>query len=55
MLAQQLSAGHESPDMTFRHYAKAATRHEATKFWAIMPDKAKNVVAFKKGQRELIA
>ena len=29
--------GHANPEVTFRHYAKAATRREAEKFWAIMP------------------
>jgi integrase len=40
--------GHDDPQTTFRHYAKAATRREAEKFWAIMPKSAKSrkVVAF---------
>jgi integrase len=42
-----LMLGHESPEMTFKHYAKAATKREAKKFWSILPAKAANVVAFK--------
>ncbi len=40
----------DEPETTFKHYAKAATKREAEKFWAIMPriPKAKNVVAFRK-------
>ena len=40
--------GHDDPQTTFRHYAKAATKREAQKFWAIMPKAAKlpKVVAF---------
>ena len=33
--------GHDDPQTTFRHYAKAATKREAQKFWAVMPKKAK--------------
>ena len=33
--------GHDDPETTFRHYAKAATKRDAEKFWAIMP-KTKN-------------
>jgi integrase len=42
--------GHDDPETTFRHYAKAATRRDAEKFWAIMPKSiaAKNVIAFRK-------
>lgn len=29
--------GHDDPETTFRHYAKAATKREATKFFAILP------------------
>ena len=32
--------GHDDPQTTFRHYAKAATKREAQKFWAIMPKAA---------------
>jgi len=31
--------GHDDPQTTFKHYAKAATAREAKKFWAIMPKK----------------
>jgi integrase len=34
--------GHDDPQTTFRHYAKAATGREAEKFWAIMPKAAKS-------------
>ena len=42
--------GHDDPETTFKHYAKAATKREAEKFWAILPKagKAKNVVAFRR-------
>jgi integrase len=42
--------GHDHPETTFKHYAKAATKREAEKFWAIMPKPitAKNVIAFRK-------
>jgi integrase len=33
--------GHDDPQTTFRHYAKAATKREAEKFWALMPTAAK--------------
>ena len=33
------SLGHDDPKTTFRHYAKAATKREAAKFFAIMPAK----------------
>ena len=41
--------GHDDPATLFRHYAKAATKRDAVKFWAIMPKAAagKNVVRFK--------
>jgi integrase len=38
--------GHDDPETTFKHYAKAATKREAEKFWAIMPKAAPKVVAF---------
>ena len=46
--------GHDDPQTTFRHYAKAATKREAQKFWAIMPKAAKlpKVVAFEQGRRD---
>ena len=31
--------GHDSPETTFRHYAKAATKREAEKFFAILPSR----------------
>jgi len=31
--------GHDDPETTFRHYAKAATAREAKRFWAVMPKK----------------
>jgi integrase len=42
--------GHDDPETTFKHYAKAATKRAAEKFWAIMPKTtaAKNVIAFRK-------
>jgi integrase len=42
--------GHDDPETSFKHYAKAATRREAEKFWAIMPKAAtaKRVIAFRK-------
>jgi integrase/recombinase XerD len=42
--------GHDEPETTFRHYAKAATKHEARMFWAITPKptKMKNVIVFSK-------
>jgi integrase len=45
-----LFLGHDDPETTFRHYAKAATKREAEKFWSIMPKPitAKNVVAFRR-------
>ena len=45
-----LFLGHDDPGTTFRHYAKAATKREAEKFWAIMPKRirAKNVVTFRR-------
>jgi hypothetical protein len=39
--------GHDDPQTTFRHYAKAATRREAERFWAIVPTKLPKVVAFR--------
>ena len=41
-----LFLGHTNPKVTFHHYAKAATRREAEKFWAIMPASQSKVVAF---------
>jgi integrase len=38
--------GHDDPRTTFRHYARAATKREAEKFWSIMPKAAPKVVAF---------
>ena len=39
--------GHDDPETTFKHYAKAATRRDAEKFWAIMPkETVPNVVKF---------
>jgi hypothetical protein len=40
--------GHDDPATLFRHYAKAATKRDAERFWAIIPKSAaaKNVVAF---------
>lgn len=40
----------DEPETTFKHYAKAATKREAEKFWAIMPkiSAAKNVLAFRR-------
>jgi integrase len=40
--------GHDDPETTFRHYAKAATTREAKKFFAIQPKLAKSrkVIAF---------
>jgi hypothetical protein len=45
-----LFLGHDDPATTFKHYAKAATRRDAEKFWSIMPRliAAKNVIAFRK-------
>jgi len=42
--------GHDDPETTFKHYAKAATRREAERFWAITPEpmRAKKIVAFGK-------
>jgi integrase len=45
--------GHDDPETTFKHYAKAATKREAEKFWAILPKVAANspkVVAFHRGE-----
>jgi integrase len=41
--------GHDDPETTFRCYAKAATKRDAEKFWAIIPKSitAKNVIAFR--------
>ena len=46
-----LFLGHDDPETTFRHYAKAATKREAEKFWSIEPKPiaTKNVIAFRKG------
>jgi hypothetical protein len=40
--------GHDDPETTFKHYAKAATKRDAEKFWAIFPRVAAiaNIVAF---------
>jgi integrase len=40
--------GHDDPATTFKHYAKAATKRDEEKFWAIIPKPvvARNVVAF---------
>jgi integrase/recombinase XerD len=42
--------GHDDPETTFKHYAKAATKRDAEKFWAVMPKtaKARNVVSFQR-------
>jgi integrase len=44
--------GHDDPETTFKHYAKAATKREAEKFWAIMPEpiRAKKIIAFGKAR-----
>jgi integrase len=39
--------GHDDPGTTFRHYAKAATKREAERFWTIAPKTAPKVVAFR--------
>jgi integrase len=41
-----LFLGHNDPGITFKHYAKAATKREAEKFWAIMPPEETKIVAF---------
>jgi len=43
-----LFTGHDDPATLFRHYAKAATKRDAEKFWSIMPKAANgnNVVPF---------
>lgn len=43
--------GHDDPEMTFKHYAKAATKREATKFWGIVPKATtmRNVIDFRRG------
>jgi integrase len=33
--------GHDDPETTFKHYAKAATKREAEKFWEIKPKQKK--------------
>lgn len=45
-----LALGHESPDMTFRHYAKAATKREAKQFWKITPKRIQGgkIIEFRK-------
>lgn len=41
------SLGHDDPETTFKHYAKAATKRDAEIFWAIHPEKrAANVLEF---------
>jgi hypothetical protein len=42
--------GHDDPETTFNHYAKAATKRDAEKFWAISPHitSISNVLAFRK-------
>ena len=42
--------GHDDAETTFKHYAKAATKRDAEKFWAIMPKAvpAKNVIELRK-------
>jgi integrase/recombinase XerD len=45
--------GHDDPGTTFRHYAKAATKREAEKFWAIMPKATPKVVAFPPARGEV--
>lgn len=41
--------GHDDPETTFKHYAKAATKRDAGKFWAFMPvvTTVKNVIEFR--------
>ena len=48
-----LFTGHDDPATLFRHYAKAATKRDAEKFWAIMPKAvaAKNVIEFRRKAR----
>lgn len=43
--------GHDDPETTFRHYAKAATKRDALKFHAILPKRkaGKKVIQFKEG------
>ena len=36
-----LFTGHDDPATLFRHYAKAATKRDAERFWSIMPKAAK--------------
>jgi integrase len=48
-----LFLGHNGPQTTFRHYAKAATKREAQKFWAIMPKAVPKVVAFPPARGEV--
>jgi integrase len=40
--------GHDDPETTFKHYAKAATKRDAERFWSIKPSDARmeNVVDF---------
>jgi integrase len=35
--------GHDDPETTFRHYAKAATKREAAKFFAILSKKPRKI------------
>jgi site-specific recombinase XerD len=48
-----LFTGHDDPATLFRHYAKAATKRDAEKFWAIMPKAAaaRNVIEFRRKGR----
>lgn len=42
----------DEPETTFKHYAKAATKRDAEKYWSIVPKttSARNVVAFRRKQ-----
>ena len=42
--------GHDDPETTFKHYAKAGTKRNAEKFWVLTPTMTtrKNVIAFRK-------
>jgi integrase len=43
--------GHDDPETTFKHYAKAATKRDAEKFWALAPKllERNNLIAFRSG------
>lgn len=44
-----LMSGHDDPDTMWRFYHRGMREKEASKFWAIMPEKTGNIIAFQAG------